>query len=272
MYRILAIMPLFPQGVPLSKRLFDLTLAVLALAAGVAGAAPVQDGGVSLIYYGHAVFALEKGDTTLIFDPYLSGNPWKVAAAEEIDTDYILVSHAHQDHLGDTVAIAKRTGAMVVTTAELARMLKEQGVAVHPMGIGGKRAFDFGYVRVTPALHGSGIPGGEACGFVVSFFGVKVYFAGDTGLFGDMALLGQLEKIDYALLPIGDNYTMGAEDAVLAVGMLKPKMVIPMHYNTNPLIKQSPEEFKQAVEKKLGIPVMVMQPGETRLISPVLSQ
>lgn len=256
------------------KKVIIISVALLVMLFNVSAlsAAPAagSESGVSLTYYGHSVFALTKGDVSLIFDPYLTGNPWKVATAGEIDADYILVSHGHQDHLGDTVAIAKRTGATVVTTAELARALKEPGVNTHPMGIGGKRSFEFGYVRVTPALHGSGVPGGMAAGFIVNFYGVTVYFAGDTALFSDMALLGKLEKIDYALLPIGDNYTMGAQDAVEAVAMIKPGAVIPMHYNSNPLIQQSPEEFKKNAEKKTGIPVIIMQPGEIKLLTSVL--
>ncbi|MDR3562547.1 MAG: metal-dependent hydrolase [Negativicutes bacterium] len=204
---------------------------------------------------------LTHGDTRLVFDPWFTGNPWKAAAADEIDCQYILVSHAHQDHLGDTAAIATRTGAKVITISALARVLKEQGCDASPMDIGGKRFFDFGYVRLTPAVHGSGIAGGQAAGFIVKFYGTTIYFAGDTALFGDMALLARLEKIDYALLPIGDNYTMGPADAVEAVGMLKPRVVIPMHYNSNPLIMQSPEDFKKAVEGRYGITTIVMQPG-----------
>lgn len=256
------------------KRLLTLVLCILVLSLAQVSAAPPTgaSSAVSLTYYGHSVFTLEKGDVKLIFDPYLTGNPWKAVTADEIEANYILVSHGHQDHLGDTVSIAKRTGATVITTAELARVLKEQGVNTHPMSIGGKKSWEFGYVRVTPAVHGSGVPGGVAAGFIVNFYGVNVYFAGDTALFGDMALLGKLEKIDYALLPIGDNYTMGADDAVEAGIMLKPKIVIPMHYNTNPLIQQSPDKFKLLMEKRTGIPVRVMQPGETIVLNSILPQ
>ena len=182
----------------------------------------------TLTFYGQSAFMLSHGDTRLIIDPWLTGNPWKAITANEIDCQYILVSHAHADHLGDTAAIAKRTGAKVVTTSEIARMLKEQGCDVAPMSIGGKRNFDFGYVKVTMAIHGSGISGGQAAGFIINFFGKTIYFAGDTALFGDMALIGKT-SLDYALLPIGDNYTMGIDDAVEAIGLLHPKTVIPMH-------------------------------------------
>lgn len=244
------------------KRLVMLLTAALFLFSGVATAEPAQNwtSKNSLQFLGHSAFVLKHGDVNLVFDPYLTGNPWNVAGPEDIDATYILVSHAHQDHLGDTTAIAKRTGAKVITTAELARMLREQGCDTIPMHIGGKKQFDFGYVKITPAVHGSGVAGGYAAGFIVNFYGTTVYFAGDTALFGDMALIGK-QKIDYAILPIGDNYTMGVEDAVEAVGLLKPKAVIPMHYNTHELIKQSPEEFKRLVENRFNIPVLIMQPG-----------
>ncbi|HMM21891.1 MAG TPA: metal-dependent hydrolase [Selenomonadales bacterium] len=217
----------------------------------------------TLKFLGHACFQLSNSRTTLLFDPFLTDNPHQLAQADQIDCDYILVSHGHSDHLGDAVAIAKRTGATIISTAEVAHHCSEQGCQAHAMHLGGKHAFDFGYVRVTLAFHGSGIPGGHACGFVVHFHGTTVYFAGDTGLFGDMALLGRLEKIDYALLPIGDNYTMGPGDAVEAAALLRPRVVIPMHYNTWPLIAQDPHAFKQEVEKRLDIPVLIQAPGET---------
>ncbi|HWQ61293.1 MAG TPA: metal-dependent hydrolase [Negativicutes bacterium] len=227
-----------------------------------AAAAPAwSDGKATLTFLGHAAFALESGTVNILIDPYLTGNPAAAASQDELKADYILVTHAHGDHLGDTVAIAKRTGAKVVTTAEIAGMLKAQGCDVIPLHIGGKKKFDFGYVRVTPAFHGSGVAGGHAAGFIVNLAGTTVYHAGDTSLFGDMALLGRLEKIDYALLPIGDNYTMGPDDAVEAIGMLNPQVVVPMHYNTHALIQQSPEAFKKTVESRYKTKVLIMQPG-----------
>ncbi|HWR40909.1 MAG TPA: metal-dependent hydrolase, partial [Patescibacteria group bacterium] len=248
----------------LKKILVCATFFLLLLSSTLVAAAGAGDsaGGdrVTLTYYGQSAFMLSHGGTQLIFDPYLSKSLWKAADADEIECQYILVSHGHQDHLGDTVSIAKRTGAKAVTFNALAGMLKEQGCDVAPMDIGGQRAFDFGYVKLTPAIHGSGVPGGMAVGFIVNFFGKTIYFAGDTALFGDMAFIAR-NKVDYALLPIGGNYTMGIADAADAVGLIKPQAVIPVHYNTNPLIKASPEEFKGIVEKRYGIPVRVMQPG-----------
>jgi len=245
------------------------TFLMLLLNSSLVAASGVNDNPVdervTLAFYGQSAFMLSHGNTKLIFDPYLSKNPWKAVNVDEIECQYILVSHGHQDHLGDTVSIAKRTGAKVITFNALAGLLKEQGCDVAPMDIGGQRAFDFGYVKLTPAVHGSGVSGGLAAGFIVNFYGKTIYFAGDTALFGDMAFIAKA-KADYALLPIGDNYTMGIPDAADAVGLIKPKAVIPMHYNTNPLIKASPEEFKKVVEKRYRIPVHVMQPGETFIL------
>ena len=215
----------------------------------------------TLTFYGQSTFVLAHGETRLIIDPWLTGNPWKVAKAEDIDVQYILVSHAHGDHIGDTAGIAKRTGAKVISTSEITRMLAGQGVTnVHPMSIGGKWNFEFGWVKVTNAIHGSGVAGGQAAGFIINFYGKVIYFAGDTALFGDMAYIGKA-NLDYALLPIGDNYTMGPEDATEAVGLLRPKKVIPIHYNTNPLIKQNPQDFKKMVESRYNVPVLIMNPG-----------
>lgn len=217
---------------------------------------------ITLKFYGHACFTLSHETTTLLFDPFFTGNPLNPATASEINCNYILVSHGHADHLGDAVDIAKRTGATIIATAELAAQVGQQDCTNISMHLGGKRAFDFGYIRITPAFHGSGVPGGHAAGFIVNFFGKTLYFAGDTALFGDMSLLGRLEKIDYALLPIGDNYTMGPDDAIEAVKLLQPQTVIPMHYNTWPVIAQSPEAFKEKVAA-LNISVRIMNPGQS---------
>ena len=216
-----------------------------------------------LKFLGHACFMLREGNNAIIIDPFLSGNPSAESTAEQISCQHILVSHGHDDHLGDAVSIARQNGAKVISTAEIARSCTEKGVSAHAMHIGGKHNFDFGYVRITQAFHGSGIPGGHACGFIVNFYGKTIYHTGDTGIFGDMALLGRLESIDVALLPIGDNFTMGPSDAAEAANLIKPKLVVPMHYNTWPLIAQDPAAFKQDVETRFGIPVQVMQPGSS---------
>lgn len=218
---------------------------------------------VTLKNFGHACFSLTQNNTSILFDPFLTGNTWNIAKPEDISCNYILISHLHGDHSQDAESIARRTGATIISTAEVANFYGEKSLKAHAMHLGGKHAFDFGYVKLTPAFHGSGIAGGHACGFIVNFFGTVVYFAGDTALFGDMSLLGHLEKIDYALLPIGDNFTMGPDDALEAAALLKPRTIIPMHYNTWPLIQQDPEKFKQQVEDNLGIEVFVLPPGDT---------
>lgn len=216
-----------------------------------------------LKYYGHACFELTYGDTTVLFDPFFTNNPVNTSKATDIKRcDYIFVSHGHSDHLGDAVELSKATGATIISTAEIGNMCLEKGCSVHKMHLGGKRSFDFGSVRLTPAMHGAGIPGGHAAGFVIDFFGTNIYFAGDTGLFGDMALIGRLTAIDYAFLPIGDNFTMGPQDAALAAEMLKAKAIIPMHYNTWDLIKQNPADFKQEVAKVASSEVLIVAPGQ----------
>lgn len=217
---------------------------------------------MDLTFYGHACFQLTHGLTSVLIDPFLSDNPFKTASPDQIECTHILVSHGHFDHLGDAIAIAKRTGAIIISTAEIAGLCGEQGCRTHAMHIGGKHSFEFGYIRITQAFHGAGAPGGHACGFIVNFYGKTVYHTGDTGIFGDMQLLGRLESIDCSLIPIGDNFTMGPADAVEAVAMIAPKMVIPMHYNTWPLIAQDPALFKQQVETRLNIPVRIVNPGE----------
>lgn len=216
-----------------------------------------------LKFYGHACFQISQENTSIIIDPFLSENPFKIAQPEQINVTHILITHGHFDHLGDAVKIAQKSGATIIATAEIAHLCAEQGCQTHAMHIGGKHSFDFGYVRVTQAFHGSGSPGGHACGFIVNFFDKKIYHTGDTGIFGDMQLLGRLESIDYALVPIGDNFTMGPEDAAEAVGLIKPKAVVPMHYNTWPLIAQDPEKFRTEVETRYNIPVHIVTPGQS---------
>ncbi len=216
----------------------------------------------TLRFFGHACFMLQDDKTSILFDPFFTDNPFNIAAAKEVSADYILVSHAHFDHIGDTASIATRCGATVISTAEVCRLLDEKGCKTHAMHLGGKMPFPFGSVRVTPAFHGSGVAGGHACGFIVNFGGTNVYFAGDTSLFGDMALLGKLEKIDYALLPIGSNFTMGPDDAAIAAEMLQAANIVPMHYNTWPPIEQDPEAYKKLVEAKSAAKVHIMPPGD----------
>jgi L-ascorbate metabolism protein UlaG (beta-lactamase superfamily) len=216
-----------------------------------------------LTFFGHACFQLEKDNKKFLFDPFLSGNPLASVAADEVETDYIFVSHAHADHLGDTYEIAARTDATIISTAEIVNECLNRGLNGHSMHVGGKFKFDFGYVRVTPAFHGAGIPGGHACGFIINFHGFTVYFTGDTGLFGDMKLFGEIEKIDLLLIPIGGNFTMDLDDAVYAVRLTNTGTVVPCHFNTWPVVAADPEEFRDKVEKTTNSRCLVLAPGES---------
>lgn len=219
-------------------------------------------------WLGHSCLLLETNGDRILIDPFLTGNPVAPVKASELKPDYILISHGHGDHVGDAVEIAKRTNALVVANYEIATWLQEkQGLrAVHGMQHGGGFQFPFGRVKMTLAFHGSALPdgsnGGNPCGFVITCrSGQRVYDAADTGLFGDMKLLGE-EGIDLAFLPIGDNFTMGPDDAVRAVQFLTPKRVVPIHYNTFPLIKQDAHAWAEQVRRTTTSVPVIMQPGE----------
>ena len=222
-------------------------------------------------YLGHSVFVLTDGDQSIIFDPFLEGNPQAPCGPDDVEVVAVLPTHGHSDHLGDTISIAKRTGALVVSPYELAMYCASQGVEnVHPMHIGGAAEFPWGRVKLTLALHGSGIIGegtpvytGPPCGYLVTMGGRTAYYAGDTGLFGDMKLIGDLNDIALAMLPIGDNFTMGIDDAVEAVKMLSPAKVVPMHYKTFPPIEVEPEGFCQKVRQETSAECQILAPGES---------
>jgi len=221
----------------------------------------------SLTYYGHSAFGIDTGSHKVLIDPFISGNPQARIKAEELVCDAILLSHGHGDHIGDTIAIARRCGALVVTTYELAGYMDSQDVKNHPMHIGGCREFEFGAVKLTPAFHGGAVEGTNItctpCGFLFFFNEMCLYHTGDTSLTVEFELIGRLNKIDLALLPIGDNFTMGPADALEAVKMLKPKTVVPMHYNTWELIAQDPDNFKAKVESQTPAKVRIVKPGAT---------
>lgn len=218
-----------------------------------------------LIYYAHACVSVEEGGRRIIIDPFLTGNPLAKAKPDQINVEAVLLSHGHGDHLGDAIDIAKRCKAAVIAPYELAVYCERRGATIHPMHIGGSFKFPFGTVKLTIAHHGSAVIGetteytGNPCGFLVTMGGKTLYHPGDTGLFYDMKLIGEMNRISVALLPIGDNFTMGIDDAVKATEFLKPEIVIPMHYNTLDVIRQDPKEF-EAKAKKFA-KVVILEPG-----------
>jgi len=219
-------------------------------------------------FLGHSSFLIETDEHKIIIDPFLSGNPLAAVKPEEVSADFILLTHGHGDHLGDALDLAKKNNAKIIAPFELAIYCQNKDADVHPMHIGGAFEFSFGKLKLTQATHGSGIQEGDTfvyagnpCGFILDIDGTKIYHAGDTGLFGDMKLIGEMNDIDVAMLPIGDNFVMGADDAAKAVEFIKPGKVIPMHYDTFDVIKQDPIDFKNKAEKFSD--VIIMKPGET---------
>ena len=217
-------------------------------------------------YLGHATFELTHDGVTVLIDPWLTGNPKAAASADELAADAIFVTHGHFDHVGDTVAIAKRTGATVVAIGELAHEFSEDGVeSTRDPNLGGTVTFDWGSVKLVPAWHTSTTPKGTVntpAGVIVRFGGVTVYHLGDTALFGDLELIGRRHGVDVALMCIGGHYTMDRHDAVEAARMIGAREVIPCHYGTFPAVETDPQAFKTEVEGATDAKVVVLAPGE----------
>ena len=223
-----------------------------------------------ITWFGHAAFALEINEHKILIDPFLNDNPTATASADNVEADFIVVSHGHGDHVGDTVAIAQRTGATVISNFEIINWLAQQGIAqdkIHPQHIGGGFTYPFGYLKLTIAHHGSGLPdgsyGGNPAGLLLTTpAGKRIYFACDTGLFYGMKLIGE-EGIDLAILPIGDNFTMGPDDALRAVKLIQPKTVIPVHYDTWDLIAQDPKAWAERVQAETNTECVIISPGDS---------
>lgn len=221
---------------------------------------------MKLRYFSHSSFQIiTDNNKSILIDPFFDGNPTSPVKSEDIKADYIILTHAHGDHCSDAISIAKRDNALIISVFELANYLSEKGCQTHAMHIGGSYKFDFGKVKLTIAQHGSQTPdlqyAGLAAGVIITIKNISVYHTGDTGLFYDMKLIGEMNKINYLLAPIGDNFTMGIDDAVKATEFVNPDIVIPMHYNTFPVIAADPFEFKEKVEK-IGKRAMVLDYGQ----------
>jgi L-ascorbate metabolism protein UlaG (beta-lactamase superfamily) len=223
-------------------------------------------------FLGHAAFELADGDTRVLIDPFLTGNPKAAVSADELDPTAILLTHGHADHIGDTVPIAKRAGAPVLAIVELAGEIGEEGVDTFDPNLGGTVEFEWGWVRLVPAWHTSTTPKGTVntpAGLVINFGGKTIYHLGDTALFSDLSLVSRRDEIDVALMCIGGHYTMDRHDAVHAADLVQAQTVIPCHYNTFPPIETDAQAFKADVDSKTSFKslaaekVVVLEPGET---------
>jgi L-ascorbate metabolism protein UlaG (beta-lactamase superfamily) len=221
---------------------------------------------MKIIFHGHSFVQIETGKHSIAIDPFITGNPLAKIKPDDVKCDYIILTHGHGDHFGDTIAIAKKNNAEVIATYELANHAESKGVRfVHTMNIGGAYNFPFGRVKLTIAHHSSSTPdgsfAGDPAGVLLYLDGVTIYHAGDTALFYDMKLIGEMNNIDYAFLPIGDNFTMGVDDAVKAAEFINAKNIIPVHYNTFDIVKADENEFRKKLES-IGKNCIIMNPGD----------
>lgn len=225
---------------------------------------------IKFTWFGHNAIGLEINSYQVIVDPFFDDNPAASIKSEQIKADFILISHGHSDHLGDTLSIAKRNAAQVICNSEIAKWLGDKGLNVHAQQVGGGFQHPFGHLKLTNAEHSSSLPdgcyGGNPAGFLITADGgKKIYLACDTGLFGDMRLIGE-EGITFAALPIGDNFTMGPEDAIKAVKMINPRHVVPVHYNTWDIIKQDAQAWCSRIKNETDTAAHLLQPEESLII------
>ncbi|GAA0426000.1 metal-dependent hydrolase [Virgibacillus salarius] len=222
---------------------------------------------MQISYHGHSVVMIKTDTHQILIDPFITGNEKCDLDANSVNPDVILLTHGHNDHVGNTIDIAKRTNALIVAPNELADYMGSKGLRVHPMHIGGKHEFDFGTVKLTQAFHGSAfteddgsiVYTGMPAGILLTVNEKTIYHVGDTGLFSDLKLIGDMNNIDIAFVPIGDNFTMGPEDALIASEWIHADVTVPIHYNTFPVIEQDPHKFISQIKSGEG---KVMEIGD----------